>query len=327
MSSQDSRLYQDQNSLPSYEMIVLEDSNSGNRPLAGGSSLNMRSDLETLPETSAFPKAPWKTRPTNANRKIPYYVFKKHVKAKSISHKKELLWTRVPQSFGDLVKLANEHWDMPQWTQIPHIMALPQFAGYHWEYENPNIWLSGDYRWLSQWHDHSLFHNIILASSRTGRLPLCAPDYFHYDRRARRRQLELMFAERSQISGRIWDLNTDSKRPEDHPDWAHFCWYVKQEVPTGEWLFTPKIWNKAWFARMIVEKDNLESRQEVVNIMRMEGHHLELPRKQWFSIGKLEWSQSDIKAIKTVAYKYWKEWREEAEWQIQSSYTNSFDIS
>jgi hypothetical protein len=241
--------------------------------------------------------------------------------------------TKLPQSFMDLVDLTKIEKGMPRWTQIPYIMCFPEFIGYNWRYKLPH----GDNGKVecssrSQMHDNLLVDSILAASGRTQCPPLCSPDFFLYRKESRESEMVRMFNGRSKIVGVKWHLEIQTNHPQDHPDFPRFCQYLTEEVPTGEWLIEPIKWDKKWFARMVVERVNFEARQEIVDLVASEGYHIEVPNK---SKGKKRicpvlsqseklpekmyvWEQQDKEIVQIVAWKFWTEWRMEAEHRLEA---------
>jgi hypothetical protein len=62
---------------------------------------------------------------------------------------------------------------------------------------------------------------------------------------------------------------------------------------------------------MTVEMNKYEFRQEIVDMVASEGYRLNLPTEE------KEWNQRDKEIIKDVAWKYWIEWRTEAERKVE----------
>jgi hypothetical protein len=122
-----------------------------------------------------------------------------------------------------------------------------------------------------------------------------------------------MFNNREKITTVPWYYGIKTKKCEQHVDWPRFQQYVKEELPTGYWLFPPKEWDKWWFSRMVVEKDRLEVRKEIVQLVNKARYQVELPPKRLFDLSDRQLSKRDSQTILTVAYKYWLEWRINAE--------------
>jgi hypothetical protein len=220
-----------------------------------------------------------------------------------------------PQTFEKLVELVRKV-GLPLWTQIPYVMAFPELSGYTWRHnlirsDFDGGKQSGLHAWI--WDDQSMFSDIVYASVRTGRSPLYAPDFFFYSDERKKTRLRWMFNNREGITTVPWYCGIKTKKCEQHVDWPRFQQYVKEELPTGYWLFPPEKWDKWWFGRMVVEKNRLEVREEIVQLVNEAGYQVELPPKRLFDLSKRQWSKRDSQTIRTVAYKYWLEWRTNAE--------------
>ena len=68
---------------------------------------------------------------------------------------------------------------------------------------------------------------------------------------------------------------------------------------------------------MVMEKNQLEVREEIVQLVNEAGYQIELPPKRLFGLSKREWSKRDCETIRTVAYKHWLEWRTNAEKKLE----------
>ena len=232
---------------------------------------------------------------------------------------------KFPRSFSELVKLVNElDGEVPMWLQIPQIMACPELSGYGWDYP----YLGHSFDSVDLWGDQQLFERIVLASARTKRPPLCAPDFFFYDS-VSKNELERLFEYRGNIPGIRWNLGLQTKRRQDHEDWPRLVDYIRSQLPTGEFLFSPSEWalhpadedehqrSTAWdttlFVRSVVEiegyAETIRVRQEIVDFVTALGPNISLPRTPLTR----KWSEDDRKLIVGACHRYWIRWRENAE--------------
>jgi hypothetical protein len=58
--------------------------------------------------------------------------------------------------------------------------------------------------------------------------------------------------------------------------------YLKDDTPTGGWLIKLSTWDKKWFARMVVDRSNVEARLEIVDLVAAAGYKIELPKSHGF---------------------------------------------
>jgi hypothetical protein len=194
-------------------------------------------------------------------------------------------------------------------------MACPELSGYHWRH-------SYCFDRADHGDDQRLFRRIVFASIRTKRPPLCAPDVFFYDSDAKAFEVRSLFVLRGNIPGIRWNLGLQTKRMSDHVDWPRFVDYIRNELPTGEFLFCPSEWsmlaafkdehkkNTPWdkvlFARSVVEiaghTNTVKVRQETFDFVSALGYDITLPRK---SPLKRKWSQGDRDTIYKACYLYW----------------------
>jgi hypothetical protein len=302
------------------EMVLEKDKSSLQKeeePLLKLDSKKEESRIVTNGEKSESSNQKWKTRVSwiPVVESIVVQVVSTKNGKRHIEYPK---WTTPPQSFESLVELVRTT-ALPTWTQVPYVMAFPEFTGYIWLHRHflrLSDMAEGPYppSWL-QW-DQELFRSIVFASIRSGRPPLCAPDFFYYNDHRKKSVREWLFTYRKYITKVKWDYSVKTKKCEEHPDWPRFQLYVREELPTGSWLFPPEKWNKYWLSRMVIEKNQLEVREEIVQLMEEEGCHVELPRRR-----KDRWSEQDCETIRAVASKYWLEWRANAENKLRNKLT------
>jgi hypothetical protein len=276
-------------------------------------------------ETTWFHQSSWTTKKT-----WPEYLHRTFIGFQA--NKDETCWKapflKNPGSFSELVKLVHELGKLPNWYQIPQIMACPELVGYHWRYA---------YNLSSEWarqNDQRLFRRIVFASIRTKRPPLCAPDFFFYDSGAKARERARLFDHRDNIPGIRWNLCLQTKRYNDHVDWPRFVEHTRSQLPTGEFLWSTSEWstnpmdrdehqkNTPWstilFVRSVVEiqgyAETIRVRQEIVDFVRKHGYNISLPRRTPL---KRKWSQEDRKLIVSTCNRYWVRWRENAERKLR----------
>jgi hypothetical protein len=157
---------------------------------------------------------------------------------------------------------------------------------------------------------------IVQASIRTGRPPLVAPDYF-LEQFSSGELLGRLFGTRESMPGVHWELFTETNEIEKHKDYPAFVQHVKTKVILGEWLFEPSVWNKQWFARMTIEMGRYEFRQEIIDMVTSEGYHINLPA------ARKAWNRQEKEIIREVAWKYWIEWRKDAESKFEGMATHT----
>src|ERR1700759_5494197 len=143
-----------------------------------------------------------------------------------------------------------------------------------------------------------MFADIVYASLRSGRPPLCAPDFFFYSDKRKKACLLWMFNNRDKIPRIPWYCDIKTKKCEEHVDWPRFQQYVKETLPTGNWLFPPEKWDKWWFARMVVEMNRLDVREEIVQLVKDAGYQVKLPPRLRFHGSKRQWSRQDTQTIR-----------------------------
>jgi hypothetical protein len=237
---------------------------------------------------------------------------------------------KFPHSFSELVELAKRrNGVVPTWLRIPQIMTCPELSGYDWTYQ----YCRGSYSDHSLGDDQRLFRRIVLASVRTDRPPLCAPDFFFYDSDDKKRTLKMLFNRRDNIPGIRWNLSLQTKRPQDHVDWPRLVEHIQTQLPTGGFLFSPSEWSMtalgkdehhkhtAWdttlFVRSVVEiqgyAETIRVRQEIVDFVTALGRNITLPRTPLTR----KWSQDDRKLIVSACNQYWIKWRENAERKLR----------
>jgi hypothetical protein len=67
-----------------------------------------------------------------------------------------------------------------------------------------------------------------------------------YGKAMREAWLEWLFDHRKNIviPGVESQLRIQTKQIEHHPDFPRFVQYVMEDLPSGEWLFKPSVWDK-----------------------------------------------------------------------------------
>jgi hypothetical protein len=225
-------------------------------------------------------------------------------------------WFQIPWSFDDLVALSIENGVPPDFWRIPHVMAFQEFQGYPWEF-NTNICYEGNNRNVDSMNrcDQSQFARILGATIRTSIQPLVSPNYFLFrGDEDRKYELQRLFKCRGDIPDLKWDLSTNTKKIEQHPDWPLFSQFVKTKLPTGKFLFKRERGDWTWLSRMIVEDGYLEVDQEIVEFVQSFGGRLRFPNRRFLRTTK--WAADDLLEIKFVANRCWLRWRQEAEQEL-----------
>ncbi|KAF2422989.1 hypothetical protein EJ08DRAFT_701426 [Tothia fuscella] len=257
----------------------------------------------------------WEQRPWEVKNTVPSFIHAKVSFFALDSKNDRALWIPIPTNFHDLVQILKDHSVMPRFYKIPHVMGFPEFAGYPWMHRGPEHVDAESFR-RSMWEDQRMFHRIVFASYRTGRAPLCAPDYFYLSSEGRKMELCHLFRARHQIVDIEWESMIETKKPGDHVDWTPFCADIRSHLPMAEFLFEPpEVWGKSWFARTVTETaEAILVRAEVVDIVKAAGYEI-TAKKGWF--GKQSWSLADGEVIRRVAFAHWIEWRERSERDLE----------
>ncbi|KAF2670565.1 hypothetical protein BT63DRAFT_241300 [Microthyrium microscopicum] len=239
----------------------------------------------------------------------------------------------TPRNYSELVQILHDYKTLRRWWQIPHAMAFPEFAGYRWNHIRRFVmhWGQNTMTTFDFAKDDWIFSRIVEGSCRTGRAPLCAPDFFYLSMRKKADMRNLLFSERANILGIKWHLDINTKKMEDHIDWPIWEDYIKNNLPTGNFLFRNSYWdtelckkNIVWdelsFVRSVVEIEGylyrIPKRQEVVDFASKYGCTITL-RSGWRPFQKAkDWTMTDLEAIEAAARQHWVEWRKEAERQL-----------
>jgi hypothetical protein len=188
-------------------------------------------------ESALTKKSSWQTKISwiESPNQLDFYGYIRPA-GKSYPVKKECYSTKVSQSFNELVQIVGNYSFLPKWTQMPHIMNFPEFYGYHWYYRlmRHPLHFGAEYSEARQDLDSMLFRAIVVASSRTGRPALCAPDYFLYSKEESKREVKRIFKDRTKLFDGKWNLSISMEQLEHHTDWTNFLHCVKNELLAGE---------------------------------------------------------------------------------------------
>jgi len=202
----------------------------------------------------------------------------------------------------------NPKYREPIWFRIPGVMGFPQFSGYRWAHNRDHS--SSDLGAVMR-RDQILFSSILESSCRSGKPPVCSPDYFYLSPKGKRAELSTMFRRRRLLRGLEWNMAPSSKE-ESHEDWQLVGEYVAENVTMGEFLLDPqKMWDSKWFARLVVETkvgDNVPVRRDIVELVADLGLPIAFPRRRGM-LFRRKWTTDDLAAIHEAAQKYWTDWR------------------
>jgi hypothetical protein len=260
--------------------------------------------------------SPWQTRVCGHHEWAQISFMYQVLDHKSGCKSEKEATMQKPQNFSDLVDIMKMYGSIPHWTQMPYVRCFPEFSGYPWNSRHPPL-RDGKRTYCGKRdnEDQLLMELIVQASSRTGRLPLVAPDYF-FAVRAQKNLTIRYFNNRKSMRNVPWQLFVQTDQMENHQDYPLFVEHLNTKVICGEWIFEPTVWDKKCFARMITELARFECRQEIVDMLASEGHHIKLPTRNQ------DWDEKAKDIIKLVAWKYWVEWRVEAERDVAARVKN-----
>jgi hypothetical protein len=195
---------------------------------------------------------------------------------------------------------------LPLWTQISHLRYFPEFSGYLWYVRHP---------FFPQWGTEPLY---LIAAKRPNLMQTIVQVPIHTTSATGctrllslavlvRRPSRKTFRHSREYAWSSVGIVYIKNEIEKHKDYSAFVQHVKTKVMLGEWLFELPAWDKRWFARMAMEMGRYEFRQEIIDMVTSEGYHINLPA------ARKAWSRQEKEIIKEVAWKYWREWRKDAE--------------
>ncbi|KAF2672494.1 hypothetical protein BT63DRAFT_411759 [Microthyrium microscopicum] len=293
-------------------------------------------------EGSTKPKRDWQTHIWKVKQNVPPHRMTFSLGLVGRKDNADMITLPVPENFHDLVQIVHDYNSTPRFWCIPRVMGFPEFLGYPWNHRR--LMQVRDH-FFAQWmlEDQELFTRILRAALRSGRSPLHAPDYFYLPcysvsnpRKHQVDQLARLFRNRNRIPGIEWNFPVDAKSRsstdslmkelEAHVDWRRFCDHLLENVPTAEFLFEPKTWDKTLFARTVIETNDLiPDRPEIVSMVEaVAGYKVKIIHEtRWFGGPVNTTSPADRQTIRQVALHYWTEWRETSEKKLREQ---DFDL-